>query len=95
MVEIGSPRSSSSSKFRECDCSLKFLLDKNLSEYLSLGLKAFGENVIHLTEVLPGEHKLDYWCIVPGQVGPERFAPIRVKAGFLAYPPRAHAPRPL
>lgn len=57
MVEIDAPGSSSSSKFRECNRSLKFLLDNNLSEYLSSGLKAFGENVIHITDVLPADTK--------------------------------------
>jgi hypothetical protein len=57
MVETISSGSSGSSEFRGCDRRLKFLIDKNLSEHLSSGLKAFGENVIHLTEVLPGDTK--------------------------------------
>ena len=32
---------------------MKFLLDNNLSEYLSIGMKGFGENVMHLKDVLP------------------------------------------
>ena len=32
---------------------LKFLLDNNLSRSVAMGMKAFGENVSHVTEVLP------------------------------------------
>ena len=35
---------------------MKFFIDNNLSPGLAKGMKAFGEDVVHLTEVLPGRH---------------------------------------
>ena len=32
---------------------MKFLLDNNLSKYLSIGMQGFGENVMHLKDVFP------------------------------------------
>jgi predicted nuclease of predicted toxin-antitoxin system len=33
---------------------MKFFFDNNLSEKLTRGMKAFGEDVVHLKEIFPG-----------------------------------------
>ena len=34
---------------------MKFFVDNNLSPQLANGMKAFGEDVIHITEIFPGD----------------------------------------
>lgn len=40
---------------------MKFFFDNNISEHLSNGLKAFGEDVIHLKELFPENEKDINW----------------------------------
>lgn len=52
---------------------MTFLVDKNLSPQLAAGMKGFGEDVVHLTDVLPPDVKdtellahvgSEGWCLV-------------------------------
>jgi hypothetical protein len=57
MDEIIAHGSQSRGVIRDCNSGLKFLIDKNLSQYLALGMQGFQENVCHLTEHLPQDVK--------------------------------------
>lgn len=46
---------------------MKFLIDENLSRKLADGMKGFGENVIHLTEVYPCGTEDEVWLQYVGE----------------------------
>ena len=46
---------------------MKFFFDHNLSHKISDGLKAFGENVVHLTELFDPEEKDAEWLQYIGE----------------------------
>lgn len=46
---------------------MKFFVDNNLSDYLAKGMKAFGEDVVHLKEYFPEETKDVDWLKFIGE----------------------------
>jgi hypothetical protein len=48
---------------------LRFFVDNNLSERLANGMKAFGEDVIHLKEIFPGSTEDVSWLKHVGEGG--------------------------
>jgi hypothetical protein len=48
---------------------LRFFVDNNLSERLANGMKAFGEDVIHLKEIFPGSTEDVSWLKYVGDGG--------------------------
>lgn len=48
---------------------MKFFIDNNLSAKLAAGMKGFGEEVVHLTEVFPGDTDDEEWLRFVGDNG--------------------------
>lgn len=46
-----------------------FFLDNNLSKNLAKGMKSFGEEVVHLQEIFPGDTKDEEWIKYVGEHG--------------------------
>ena len=46
---------------------MKFFIDNNLSPQLAAGMKAFGEEAVHLTELFPGDTEDVTWLEFVGQ----------------------------
>ncbi len=64
---------------------MKFFIDNNLSPGLARGMKAFGEDVIHITEIFPDDaDDTDY---LP-RVGSEGWFLVRATSESVIDPPR-------